>query len=78
MIFLPVADRCFPLPYVANATPDATDAVFGETRTLRCIDGHRFEGRINSISRSMRCQPSTGRWYPSSLPACERKHIEHS
>jgi len=37
-----VADRCFPLPYVANATPTTTDADYWTVSQLNCYSGHRF------------------------------------
>lgn len=62
-------DRCFPLPYVANATPSSTEANYWNQSTLTCIVGHRFfiNGQ-ESDQQIMTCQQN-GWWYPI-LTAC--------
>ncbi|ELU16611.1 hypothetical protein CAPTEDRAFT_220964 [Capitella teleta] len=54
--------RCFPLPYVANATPSTTDTDFGVVSTLTCIRGHRFNpGKLRQ--KTMTCK-GDGWWNP--------------
>ena len=68
------ADRCFPLPYVANATPSTTDADYWTTSVLRCYRGHRFfVGESELDWMTMTCQ-SNGWWSPI-LTACKRECI---
>ena len=65
-------DRCFPLPFVANATPSTTDANHWTVSTLTCYRGHRFfVGGAEVDSKNMVCQ-SNDWWYPI-LTACERE-----
>jgi hypothetical protein len=64
------ADRCFPLPYVANATPSTTDADYWTMSTLTCIKGHRFFTNGHELASAiMTCQPN-GWWNPI-LTSCE-------
>jgi len=66
------ADRCFPLPYVANATPSTTDANYWTVSTLSCYRGHRFFiGGSELDSMIMTCQ-NNGWWSPI-LTACKRE-----
>ena len=66
------ADRCFPLPYVANATPSTTDAEYWTLSVLTCYKGHRFfVGGSEYDFMSMTCQ--TNGWWSPVLTYCQRE-----
>jgi len=66
------ADRCFPLPYVANATPSTTDTDYWTVSRLTCYKGHRFFTGVSELDwLTMTCL-SNGWWSPV-LTACKRE-----
>ena len=64
------ANRCYPLPYVANARPSDLNATFTNVVTLTCIRGHRFFPR-KLPAQDITCHDDH-RWRPL-RSKCERK-----
>lgn len=63
-------NRCFPLPYVANATPSTTDANFWTKSTLTCIPGHKFMRANGEFSKDVMVCQENGWWNPI-LTSCK-------
>lgn len=63
-------NRCFPLPYVANATPSTTNADYWTKSTLTCFSGHKFMRADGGFSKDVMLCQENGWWSPI-LTSCE-------
>ncbi|CAD5112150.1 DgyrCDS1389 [Dimorphilus gyrociliatus] len=62
-------ERCYPLPFVANAEPSDLNATWGHSVELTCDKGHSFSSTGIVSKKKTTCKQS-GKWRPI-LPSCE-------